>query len=142
MDFSTESTSTPGRDFRWLGSSHGTDTAQPGTLDLTQFGSIGGSYINANGIIPGGTAVTLDGTSHKYKPWVSPGGEDPDPILSGFVLEDVSVVNSVGVVSPSGVSAFALLKQGTIVRSKLPVTAQRTTITYETASDGQFVYAD
>lgn len=72
----------------------------------------------------------------------TPGASDGTGLLAGFILDDVKAWNSQNNVYASGKAAFALLPQGAIKRSRLPIVAQRTAITYQTPSTGQFVYAD
>lgn len=138
MDFSIESASTGGKSLTWLGSSHGIDTAQPGTLELSTFTGV----IDAFGFIKSGTAVVQNDATKRFELLTAATNTANTP-LAGYVLADIQTRGGNGQVLASGKAAFALLKQGTIVRSKLPVVAQRTIITHAApASTGQFVYAD
>lgn len=137
MDFAIETRTTGGTDNRWLASSHGTDTAQPGTLDLTSLAA----QVDQYGIIPSGVAVGKITATGRYGLF-NAGSTDGTELLAGFTLAPVSAWTVQGRVLTSGKAAFALLKQATIKRSLLPVVAQRTAISHLTVSTGQFVYAD
>lgn len=137
MDFSIESTATGGADLTWLASSHGQDTAQPGTLDLASLATA----INTFGVVPSGVAVGKITATGRYGLFTV-GATDGTELLAGYILADVNARNASNVALPSGKAAFALLKQGSIKRSRLPITAQRTAISHLTVSTGQFVYAD
>lgn len=137
MDFAIEKRTTGGTDNRWLASSHGTDTAQPGTLDLTSLAA----QINQYGVLPSGIAVGKNTATNRYE-LLNLAATNGTELLAGFTLADINVWDSKSNVLTSGKAAFALLKQGTIKRSLLPVVAQRTAISHLTVSTGQFVYAD
>lgn len=138
MDFSIESASTGGSSLTWLGSTHGIDAGQPGTLDLASFAGV----IDAFGVIKSGTAVVQNDTTKRFELLTAATNTANTP-LAGYILSDVSTLGGNGLTLASGKASFALLKHGTIVRSKLPVVAQRTIITHAApASTGQFVYAD
>lgn len=141
-DFSIKSREyATGYDQRWQASSHGLDTAKTGTLDLAS----GFSGVRVNGVIRGGTAVaeiTAAGAKKGEYALFDATATDGRQVLAGFVLEDINVSNEDGSLQASGKAPFALLQRGTINRSKLPVVAQRTSITWETPKRGSFVFND
>jgi hypothetical protein len=141
-DFAIEVTNvTGGTDNRWLRSSHALDTGLTGTLDLAAAAAVVDKRNADTGILPSGIAVgqiTATGLYGLFDPTADDGRE----VLAGFVLADVKVIDSRFNVLKSGKVPFALLAHGTISRKFLPVEAQRTSITYLTASTGQFVYVD
>ncbi|MGK0740429.1 hypothetical protein ACSHWG_00870 [Leucobacter sp. Z1108] len=132
-------------DTRWRASSHGQDAARPGTLDLSKFTS--GTHFNIGGrtdsVIPSGVALTYNGTSKMYEPWVasSDPGTTPHPTVAGFINDDsgVAIYRRAGVAA-STKAAFALLVHGVVETSYLPVAAQRAAIS-AAPTTGAFVYA-
>jgi len=125
-------------DTRWRASHHGQTTAQPGTLDLTEF--VEGVHYNIGGrtdfVIPSGVAVQLDKDSGMYVPWV-PGtpaeGDEGEPgykpaveaePVAGFINdnEGVEIKRADGTVSET--SPFARLLHGFVDVAFLPVATQ------------------
>lgn len=141
-DFAIEVTNvTGGTDNRWMRSNHALDTGLTGTLDLSAGKAVVDKRDADTGVLPSGIAVgqiTATGLYGLYDPAANDGRE----VLAGFVLADVKIVDSRWNVLKSGKAPFALLAHGTISRKYLPVAAQRTSITYLTASTGQFIYVD
>lgn len=141
-DFAIEVTNvTGGTDNRWIRSNHALDTGLTGTLDLAAAKGIVDKRDADTGILPSGIAVGQITASGLYGLFDA-AANDGREILAGFVLADVKVVDSRWNVLKSGKVPFSLLAHGTISRKYLPVVAQRTAITYLTASTGQFVYVD
>lgn len=134
MDFSIETTSSGGSDLRWLASSHGTDTAQPGTLDL----DLVYAAPNVYGIIPSGIAVGKVTATGRYGLF-DEAATDGREVLAGFVLADVNTFTSLKQTFPSKKAAFALLQHGLINTARLPFVAHRT-IDSDTVTTGSFVF--
>lgn len=140
-DFSVEVTNeTGGTDYRWLRDSHGTTTGITGTLDLATAKGLRG-VANSLGVLPSGVALGQITDTERYGLF-DPAATDGREVLAGFLIADTSIFNNKGVVNPSGKAAASVLKHAMIARTYLPVEAQRTSITYLTASTGSFVLVD
>jgi hypothetical protein len=138
-EFALETVSTPGTDQRWLTGSHG-KTSQPGMLNIALITAVTASTDAFNNIVSGIGVGKITATG-LYGPYNS-SATDGTEVLAGYVYAPVKYKNSLGAVFATNKVTFALLKSGTIKRSILPVVAQRTAITPETVSSGQFIYAD
>ncbi|MFE0533827.1 head decoration protein [Streptomyces nigra] len=108
----TTTTETFGQDDQsWLKSAHGTDSAQPITLDTSAF--VAGTHY-PNGYFPSGLPlgrITATGLYGPYDGAASDGRET----LAGFLFTAVSAP-SVNTIDPQG----ALLWHGAVIEAKLP----------------------
>jgi len=143
-DFSVTSGVTgENQDTRWRASSHGEDSARPGQLDPTAFTS--GTHYNLGGktdnVIPSGVAVA-ELASGLYGPYDAAAGTTGDVrrILAGYINDNAGV--SLGKTPATSKPTFALLKHGFIKASRLPIAAQRTTVTTAVATTGTFTYVE
>lgn len=136
MDLTPESTVTSlGKDDRWIGSTHGIDNGETGTL-LTATVQ---SFKNALGILPSGIGLGLITASDCYG-LHDPAANDGREVLAGFLLSPEKIATPAGAaIAKVGIS---VLRHGSVRRKYLPVVAQRTSITTATATSGQFVLRD
>jgi hypothetical protein len=104
-------------DQSWLGSAHGTSSAESITLDLSTFTA---NTHYPNGYLPSGTPLGLITASSKYGIYddVTP-ATDGRQTLVGFLLSPVRVV-AYGPGTVVGDAHGALLTHGRIVLAKLP----------------------
>jgi len=130
MDLSIVTTNAEGSDFSWLRSNHGAIT---GTLDVSKLTA--NTDYDANGVIPSGTAVSLNTTSGLYEPFDS-SASDGHQVLAGFVLTAQQLTATFAGVSSTRV-VFPLLVEGEVVVANLPKTP---TINVQTPTTGKFVY--
>lgn len=132
VDFSIKTTASGLKvDTRWRVSKHGESNARPGQLDVSTLTATVG-LVNA-GYIPSGTAlgkVTATGLWAIYNAAASDGTE----VLAGFLNDDDGVETDGTTDVPA-----AILVHGIIDASKLPVTAQRTSVLTADQS-GSFVF--
>lgn len=103
-------TLTANENVTWLGSRHGTDTAEPITLDRSLF-----TATFPNGFIPSGVALGKITATGKYGPY-SNAAVDGRETCQGHLLTTIEY-DTVNDNDPGG----ALLWHGQIIRSKLPV---------------------
>lgn len=94
----------------WLGSEHGTDATETGTLDVSKFTA---QTHYPNGVIPSGTAVGKVTATGLYGPYKT-SGSDGDDVLVGFTVSPVKVEPGVTRIS------VGILTHGRVVESKLP----------------------
>jgi hypothetical protein len=136
----TETRSASSYSQKWHGSKFALDTAKTGTLDLSAGKGLVADTVLKDGVIPNGVAVgPITGTSPQRYGLFDPAATDGRSVLAGFVLADVDVTLADNkTVQASGKAPFALLDRGDIKARFLPVVAQRTQLTYETATRGQF----
>jgi hypothetical protein len=142
-DFGITETRTAGSfSQKWHGSKFALDTAKTATLDLSAGKGLVADTVLKDGIIPSGVAVgRITGTTPARYGLFDPDATDGRAVLAGFVYADVDVtLADRKTVQASGKSPFALMDRGDIKPQFLPVVAQRTQLTYETATSGQFNY--
>jgi hypothetical protein len=108
-----------GRDDQsWLGSAHGTNSAQSIALAVAAF-TAGTHY--PNGYLPSGLPIglyTSGGNSGKFGPYTT-GASDGSQTLAGFLLTPVAIP-AAG--APAVVNG-ALLDRGRVITSKVPIIA-------------------
>lgn len=138
----TETKSASSYSQKWHGSKFALDTAKTGTLDLSPAKGLVGETVLKDGVIPNGVAVgRITGTSPARYGLFDPSASDGREKHAGFVYADVDVtLADRKTVQASGKAPFALLDRGDIKARFLPVVAQRTQLTDETATSGQFNY--
>lgn len=142
-DFSIQETRTASSySQKWHGSKVGLDSAKTATLDLSPEKGMVGAGVLKDGVIPSGVAVgQITGTSPVLYGLFDPEATDGRQVHAGFVLADLDVtLADRKTVQASGKSPFALLDRGDIKPQHLPVEAQRTQLSYETVTRGQFNY--
>lgn len=93
----------------WLGSAHGYESMDTGTLDVSKFTA--GTYY-PNGVIPGGTKLGLVTATKLYGPYDDT-ATDGRETLVGFLGKAQVVGGQTRLVSP-------IFKHGEVVESRLP----------------------
>lgn len=95
----------------WLGSEHGTDAPETGTLNVSLFTA---ETHYPNGVIPSGTPVGKVTATGLYGPYLTSGSDGAD-VLVGFTVAPRTV--------ESGVTRIAvgILTHGRVVESRLPI---------------------
>jgi hypothetical protein len=112
VDFVIRTTTYLSEDMTWLGSAHGTNTADTITLDLSLFTA--GTHF-PNGFIPAGMTlakVTASGAYGPYNNALSNGQE----VMKGHLYKPVNVPTD----NVAGKAMGALYWHGEVVEAKLP----------------------
>lgn len=136
MDLTPEyKVDTLGHDDRWIGSSHGIDNGETGTLTTATVAE----FRDALGILPSGIGLGLITATDTYGLF-DPAANDGREVLAGFLLSVEPVTNSVGGILPK--IGISVLRHGGIRRKFLPVAAQRTGISAATPTTGLFTFRD
>lgn len=104
-------TYTPAEDHRWLGSKHGTDTAESITLDAATL-----LAVFPDGRVPSGVVLGKITATGKYGPYAA-GASDGREVARGhlFTTQKVKAVDGSNLDSPA-----ALFWHGRVVVAKLP----------------------
>ena len=108
MDLSLKETDYAVGDHRWLGSSHGTDMGETGTLDVSTLQA----EHYANGFVPSGMGLALNTSSGLYQAYDNDGANDIDTGV-GHLLTDTPCDGTADV----GISVFT---HGVVVEAFLP----------------------
>lgn len=138
----TETRSASSYSQKWHGSKFALDTAKTGTLDLSPAKGLVSDAVLKDGTIPNGVAVgIIEGTKPVRYGLFDPAATDGRSELAGYIYADVDVtLADRKTVQASGKAPFALLDRGDIKPQFLPVVAQRSQLTHETPTRGQFNY--
>lgn len=94
----------------WLGSAHGTDATETGTLDVSRFTE---NTHYPNGVLPSGTPVGKVTATGLYAPYSTSGSDGAD-VLVGFTISPVKI--EAGMTRTS----VAVLTHGRVVEANLP----------------------
>lgn len=132
MDLTIYKTTYNVDDLRWLGSREGTDTARSVTLTKSTF------TVNADGFIPSGTPLAVDGTTGRYKLWTT------GTALAGFLLTPVRASAPVGVTAAVGTAqpnpVGPMIDRGRINLDFIPAPAAGTVKAADAATAPRFTF--
>lgn len=112
MDLVVRTTNYTQGDQKWLGSAHGTNTADTITLDLSLFTS--GTHF-PNGFIPSGMSLGKVTATGVYGPY-SNAAVDGRTVMVGHLYQDVEVASD----NTTGKAIGAILRHCQVVEANLP----------------------
>lgn len=112
MDLVTRTTDYTQGNQKWLGSAHGTNTADTVTLDLSLFTA--GTHF-PNGYIPSGMSLGKVTATGVYGPYSDAAG-DGRTTLVGHLYQDVKVASD----NVSGKAIGAILRHCQVIEANLP----------------------